>query len=175
MNKTEIKNSLEKRHLAFVDYINGLNDDEFKFAYESKWTAGQQLKHILLCVSPLVQVFGMPSIMIEQNFGTTKTESRTYEKLLVDYLEKLNNGGKAPSQYVPEIVTDNEKSELLNTLPKLIKKLNKEIEVFTENELDTLCIPHPLLGNISLREMLFNAIYHVKHHQNLTVNNLKNM
>ena len=174
MNKTEIKHSLEKRYLAFVDYIKELSNAEFTFAYESKWTAGQQLKHIVLCVNPLVQVFGMPNIMIEQSFGKTKTESRTYDKLLADYLEKLNKGGKAPSQYVPEIVSENEKSELLETLPKLIEQLNTEIDVFTENELDTLSIPHPLLGNISLREMLYNAIYHVEHHQNLPIGTYEN-
>ena len=58
-------------------------------------------------------------------------------------------------------------------MPELIEKLNKEIEVFTEEELDTLLIPHPLLRNISLREMLYNAIYHVEHHQKQAENNLK--
>ena len=173
MNKCEIKDSLEKRYSNFAEFINGLSNDEFLFIYQSKWSAGQQLKHIVLCVNPLVQVFGMPAKMIEQNFGKTENPGRTYEKLLTDYLEKLNQGGKAPNQYVPEVVSENEKLELLKTLPELIEKLNKEIEVFTEEELDILLIPHPLLGNISLREMLYNAIYHVEHHQKQAENNLK--
>ena len=56
----------------------------------------------------------------------------------------------------------------------LIDKLISEIDVFTENELDTLSIPHPLLGSISLREMLYNAIYHVEHHQKIIKTNLQN-
>jgi hypothetical protein len=175
MNKTEIKDSLEKGYLIFAKYISELSKDEFSFTHQSKWSAGQQLKHIVLCVNPLVQVFGMPKAMIEQNFGTTEIPSRTYDKLLADYLEKLNQGGKAPNQYVPEIVSENEKLELLKTLPKLIDKLNIEIENFTEKDLDTLCIPHPLLGKITLREMLYNAIYHVEHHQKMTESNLKKM
>lgn len=173
MNKTEIKNSLEKRYSTFADYINGLSNDEFLFAYQSKWTAGQQLKHIVLCVNPLVKVFGMPNTMIEQNFGTTDARGRTYDELLADYLEKLHHGGKAPNPFMPEIVSENEKSELLKTLSTLIETLNTEIDIFTEKELDTLRIPHPLLGNISLREMLYNAIYHVEYHQKLTENNLE--
>lgn len=175
MNKTELKESLEKRYSTFANYINGLSKDEFLFAYQSKWTAGQQLKHIVLCVNPLVKVFGMPNTMIEQNFGTTVAPGRTYDQLLADYLEKLDQSGKAPNPYLPEIVSENEKSELLNRLPKLMEKLNTEIDIFTEEELDILCIPHPLLGNISLREMLYNAIYHVEHHQKLTENNLEEM
>lgn len=174
MNKAEIKNVLEKRYSDFTEYIGGLSNEEFLFADQSKWSAGQQLKHIVLCVNPLVQVFGMPNTMIKQNFGTTESPGRTYDKLLGDYLEKLNQGGKAPNKYVPEIVSENEKPELMKNLSKLIEKLNTEIENFTEKELDTLCIPHPLLGNISLREMLYNAIYHVEHHQKRAESNLKN-
>ena len=173
MNKTEIKDSLEKHYSIFINYILGLSLDEFTFSNASKWTAGQQLKHIVLCVRPIVQVFEMPNTMIKQNFGTSKAKSRTYDKLLRDFLMKLNQGGKAPSQYVPEIVTQKEKFELLSNLSKLIERLNKEIEVFTENELETLCIPHPLLGSISLREMLYNMIYHVQHHQKQVESNLK--
>lgn len=173
MNKTEIKNTLEKRYTSFIKYINGLSDDEFLFFYQSKWTAEKQLKHIVLCINPLVQVFGKSKIKIEQNFGTTETKGRNYDQLKTNYLEKLNQGGKSPTQYVPQIVSENEKTKLVETLEKLIEKLNKEIEDFTEKELDRLYIPHPILGNISLREMLYNAIYHVEHHQKQVENNLK--
>lgn len=173
MNKSEIKKSLEKQYATFAEFINGLSNEEFLFTNQSKWSAGQQLKHIVLCINPLLQVFGMPGKIIEQNFGKTEIPGRTYDKLLADYLGKLNQGGKAPNQYVPEIVPENEKSELLKTLPKLIEKLKIELDFFTEIELDTLLIPHPLLGNISLREMLYNAIYHVEHHQKQAENNLK--
>ncbi len=164
MNKAEIKESFKKSYSSFTNYIDGLNKDEFTFIYPAKWSAGQQLKHIVLCVYPLVKIFGMLNTIIEQNFGTTKAQSRSYDILVADYLKELNQGGKAPNQYVPEIVLENKKSELIKTLLKLINKLNTEIEVFTENELDTLSIPNPLLGNISLRDMLYNAIYHVEHH-----------
>ena len=175
MNKTEIINAIGKQHSRFSEYISGLSEDEFLFRYQSKWSAGQQLKHIILCVQPLVQVCGMPNTRIEQKFGANETESRGYDKILGDYLEKLDRGGKSPKQYVSDSVLGNEKPELLETLLKSIQKLNKEIEAFSEKELDGLCIPHPVLGNITLREMLFNAIYHVQHHQIQTENNLKKM
>lgn len=172
MNKAEIKNSLEKRYSNFMEFIRGLSNGDFLFTHKDKWSAAQQLKHIVLCINPIVQVLGMSKTTIKQNFGTTKNQGRTYDKMLTEYLEKLNQGGKSPSKYVPKLVSENEKSELLNTLQKLIDKLNQELEAFTETELDTLCIPHPLLGSISLREMLYNTIYHVEHHQKQAENNL---
>lgn len=173
MKKVEIKNLLEKRYSNFAEYISSLSKEEFLFTYQSKWSAGQQIKHVVLCVKPLVQVFGMPKMTIEQKFGVTESTSRTYDELLVIYLQKLKKGGKAPNQYVPDGVLENKKSELIKTLQELLEKLKSEIDVFSEKELDTLCVPHPLLGNISLREMLLNAIYHVEHHQNQTKKNLK--
>ncbi|NBX80802.1 MAG: DinB family protein, partial [Flavobacteriales bacterium] len=35
---------------------------------------------------------------------------------------------------------------------------------FTEDDLDKYVLPHPLLGKLTLREMLCFTIYHVKHH-----------
>ncbi|GER57903.1 hypothetical protein ULMA_00110 [Patiriisocius marinus] len=172
MNKTELRDTLKNSHRTFIEYIRGMTIDEFEFSHQTKWSAGQQLKHIVLCIYPVVQVFGMPNTLIKNKFGLTETNSLSYEKILTDYLEQLNIGGKAPSPYVPGVISENEKEELLNTLSKLIDQLNVEIERFTEKELDTLCIPHPLLKKISLREMLYNVIYHVKHHQNQTKNNL---
>jgi len=33
-----------------------------------------------------------------------------------------------------------------------------------EDDLDRVMLPHPLLGKLTLREMLFFTIYHVEHH-----------
>jgi hypothetical protein len=173
-NKKEITTALEKEYKSFIAYQTGLSTDEFLFKHQSKWSAAQQLKHLVLSVKPLVLVFGMPTAVIEKNFGLAKAPSSTYNVLVNNYLEKLKEGGKAPSRFLPEPVSENEKTELLQTLATLVEQLIKLIEVFTEKELDTLGVPHPLLGTISLREMLFQAIYHVGHHQNLTEHYLKN-
>ena len=34
----------------------------------------------------------------------------------------------------------------------------------TEEELDTYLIPHPLIGKMTLRELLFFTVYHIGHH-----------
>lgn len=173
-NKKEITTALKKEYASFIAYQTGLNIDEFLFSYQSKWSAAQQLKHLILSVKPLVLVFGMPTSVIEKNFGLAIAPSSTYDKLVATYVEKLEQGGKAPQRFLPELDTTDEKEALLQTLATLVEKLIKQIEGFTEEELDTLGVPHPLLGTISLREMLFHAIYHAGHHQKLTAYYLKN-
>jgi hypothetical protein len=43
---------------------------------------------------------------------------------------------------------------------------------FSEKDLDTLILPHPLLGKVTLREMLYFTIYHVQHHVEQVKTNL---
>ena len=54
-------------------------------------------------------------------------------------------------------------------LSALINKLNKKIDSFDEKDLDRYILPHPLLGKLTIREMLFFTVYHVQHHQSLTL------
>jgi len=61
------------------------------------------------------------------------------------------------------------KFNLTNEMKWLFSKLDK----FTENELDRYILPHPLLGKLTLREMLFFTIYHIEHHEKLIKRNLK--
>ena len=165
MNKRVIIRLIVENYSSFVVYINGLTAEEYAFSNDQKWTAGQQSEHIVLCVKPLVQVFSMDKAAIAQTFGRADKPGRSYEVLLDDYLVKLHEGGRAPERYVPVITQANQKEALCETLAKLVKDLCSKIETFNEDELDNLLIPHPLLGNITLREMLYNAIYHVKHHE----------
>jgi hypothetical protein len=105
--------------------------------------------------------------------GLAGGPGRTYEALRQEYIEKLGAGGKAPERYLPERVAPEQKPVLCATLAETVKDLCAKIENFTEQELDTLCIPHPLLGNLTMREMLYNAIYHVEHHHTSARQNLK--
>jgi DinB superfamily len=173
MNKQTIINLLNENYSSFVNYINQLTPAEYMFSYQLKWTAAHQLQHIILCVKPLVQVFSLDKMVIEKQFGITDRQNLTYEILLSQYLKKLQEGGKAPVQFLPEIALQNEQQNITESLLQLVKDLCLNIETFTENELDTLLIPHPLLGNLTFREMLYNAIYHVTHHQQQAEENLK--
>lgn len=127
------------------------------------------LGHLVLSVKPLVYVFALDKPSIAEKYGTTNAPPRSYEFLKGFYFEKLKGGGKAPKRFVPSGESAHQKAELCHNLNTLVDQLSALIERFSEEELDNLCVPHPLLGKLSLREMLYNAIYHAEHHQNLIV------
>ncbi len=174
MNKQQIADQLVEKHAAFTNYISELPAADYSFSYNEKWTAGQQLEHIVLCVKPLVQVFSMEKSAIAQTFGREERPGRSQEQMFNAYKEKLSEGGKAPARFVPDVNATPQRNELSEKLAKLISELCSKLESFTDEELDSLLIPHPLLGNLTLREMLFNAIHHVDHHYEMTKQNLKN-
>lgn len=171
--ETIIKELIEK-HNSFIDYINNLTSEEYFYRFEQKWTAEQQLEHIVLCTQPLLQVYSMEKSMIEKHFGKTERQGNTYKTLLENYKQKLNEGGKAPERFVPTTSEKNSKEILTSQLTKTIADLCAAIKTFEDKELDRLLIPHPLLGNLTLREMLYNAIQHVIHHHQATKQNLLN-
>jgi len=172
MDKQTIKNILRENHQSFVDVVSNLKNDDFLFSQNSKWTAGQQLEHIYSSVKPICQILSLPKFLLKLIWGQTNRESKNYDELIKKYLLKLENGGKATKRFIPKMV-DIEKGEKLKIkLTNEVIRLCSKLDRFTEDELDKYILPHPLLGKLTLREMLFFTIYHVDHHKEQTIRNL---
>ncbi|MFK7813386.1 MAG: DinB family protein [Maribacter sp.] len=173
MKKLDLISSLELSYTTFINFINLLSDEDCNYLKDGKWSAGQHLDHLVLSTKAIVSVFKLDKVSIAEKFGHTTNSSRSYANLKALYFEKLEGGGKAPDRFVPDVKVIHQKSISCQNLNMHIDQLSSAIDNFSEDELDTLCIPHPLLGNLSLREMLYNAIYHAEHHQNLIAKMLK--
>jgi hypothetical protein len=167
MNKQNIIQLLQEKHLAFITYIQTLTAEQFLYAPTDKWTAGQQLDHIHLSVKPLTQALGYPKFLPKLLFGKANRPSRTFNELVNRYNEKLALGGRASSKFVPSIITMDKKDGLIKLIQSSVNKMCMHIEKFSETELDNLILPHPLLGKITIREMLYFTAYHVEHHENI--------
>ncbi len=173
MNIEEIKKQLTDNHNDFIKIISSLSEKEFMFSVNDKWTAGQQLHHIVLSVSPLTKIFFLPSFMIKLIFGKANRTSKDYDSLIKKYLIKIDQGGKATKRFVPPTVEYMGREKLISQLTALIKKLVNQLEGFSEKQLDDLILPHPLLGKLTVREMFMFSVYHVQHHQKITLRNLE--
>jgi len=96
-------------------------------------------------------------------FGKSKTGSRSYESLVTAYQAKLQAGGKAPFLYEPGKATFSKERDL-KRLQTLVAKLTERIALLEDSEMDSILLPHPLLGKLTIRELLHFALYHVGHH-----------
>ncbi|HLO81229.1 MAG TPA: DinB family protein [Chitinophagaceae bacterium] len=165
MNKQEIANALVSSYTSFTDYTESLSDQDYMFSRNEKWTAGQQANHLVRAVRPLTLGFTFPNFVFRLLFGKSNRAGKNYEELVAKYKQKLAAGGKASGQFIPPAVPLDRKSDLNKNLNRLAAKLASQISKMSEEDLDTYILPHPLLGKLTLREMMYFTIYHAKHHQ----------
>ncbi len=163
-NKTEIIDGLDKNVNAFNQFILSLNKDQFENTNDGKWSAGQNLHHLILAIKPLQPAFSLPWFILKTFFGKENRSSKSYAVLAEKYKSKLAAGGKASSRFIPTIVLYNKKDILVKKYNRQKDKLIKKIKNQSEDKLENCILPHPLLGKITLREMLFFTIYHNEHH-----------
>jgi hypothetical protein len=175
MNKEQLARLLRDNHGQFFHQLKSLSDADFCYAPEGKWSAAQHLDHIYRSVAPVNLALWIPKFLIRRKFGVANRPSKTYEALIEKYKSKLADGGKAIGPFVPEIVTADKKVVLLRRVNRVLGKLMNKTVRHSEESLDKYILPHPLLGKITLREMLYFTAYHVQHHHELVQKGLDKM
>lgn len=130
-----------------------------------RWSPGQQLDHIIRAVRPVTLAFGLPLWLLRLLFGVSNRPSRSYDALVARYHQRLASGGRASGPFIPPPARWEDKSRQLAALDKQLTRLQRRLNTFEASQLDRYLLPHPLLGKLTLREMLYFTIYHVTHHR----------
>ncbi|MCP4461046.1 MAG: DinB family protein [Cytophagales bacterium] len=174
MNREELETGLFDSHQRFIDLMNQLSKEDFEFRLnDDKWSNGENLLHILKSTKPLGQALALPNFQLKLIFGKSNRPSRTFDELVSKYKNKLRDGGKAKDKFIPSNISFDQRAEVVKKLSKTINQIMKHFAAFSEENLDHLILPHPLLGKLTLREMMYFTIYHVQHHQKIVERNLE--
>jgi len=64
-----------------------------------------------------------------------------------------------------------EKQYLLDRLQVEIKKLEYKTRKISDKNLDTVILPHPLMGKMIVREIIMWSAYHIEHHTKQLIEN----
>ena len=163
-DKPQIISALNENVDAFNNYISSLNKEQFEATPNGKWSAGQNLDHLIRAIKPLQPAYGLPKLALRILFGKTNRPSRTYDDLVAKYKAKLAAGGRASGPFIPPFINFEKKNELIKKYTDQKQKLVAKIEKQNETALDVYILPHPLLGKVTLREMLYFTIHHNEHH-----------
>ncbi|MBV8255694.1 MAG: DinB family protein [Chitinophaga sp.] len=163
LNQHEIRSLLSKSFDNMVDYVNTLSDHRFTASPYGKWSAGQQLDHLIKSVRPVSSAMGFPKFTLRY-FGVSQQPSRSYDLVVSQYLEKLNSGATATVPYQPGVIYNAQRPVLIQGFLAQKFKLDDKIRNWTESDLDRYRLPHPILGKITVREMLYFTAYHNQHH-----------
>ena len=143
-------------------------DNEHFFHSEGKWSVAENLEHLRLSFAKSWKGLFIPKIISKMMFGKPSHQSLPYEVLEEAYKQKLKAGGKASKEYIP--VIDREKSskeDLMERFEQTTTRYLNEIRYYWEEKnIDKYQFPHPLLGNITARELMYFNIFHCWHHFN---------
>jgi len=172
-DKPQIISALTEKVDEFNNYISSLNKEQFEATPNGKWSAGQNLDHLIRAIKPLQLAYSLPKFALTILFGKTNRPSKTYDEVVTKYKTKLAAGGKASGPFIPPTIKFEKKDELIKKYDQQKQKLISKIEKQSETDLDKYILPHPLLGKVTLREMLYFTIHHNEHHLNLLIDRNK--
>lgn len=165
MTRQEIQPLLGETYGAFLTYLRNMPDVQAYLSAPGKWSPAQQAEHLVKSVSPVALAFSLPKFMLSLLFGKANRPSRTFDELVARYQARLAAGGRASKPFVPGVPTN--LPHVYDRLEKVVGRLSRRMDRFSEMELDTLLLPHPLMGKLTLREMLYFTAYHADHHRRL--------
>lgn len=165
--KDDIIVALNNKVDAFNEFIGQLSKEDFERMLGEKWSAGQNLDHLIRSIKPLQLAYGLPKFLLKLFFGISNRPSRSFDELVLKYHKKLQSGGRASGAFIPSSVTFEQRKDLINKYERLKSALINKIQRYKEKDLDIFLLPHPLLGKLTLREMLYFTIYHNEHHLEL--------
>lgn len=163
-NKAELIQALEKSFDDFAAFIVPLSPEQYENTPSGKWSAQQQLDHLTRAVRPINFAMRLPKFLPRLLFGKPKRVGYTYDEVVQKYRSKLQAGAKASGPYIPSSSKSEKRGRALQLFEQQKYGLLRIVEKWTENDLDTCSLPHPIIGKITMREMLFFTIYHIQHH-----------
>jgi hypothetical protein len=170
MNKTESLAALADAEEAVASFFGSLPDDEFVLRVADAWTPAEHLAHLNTAVSAVARGFGISRLLLRFRFGKAQRPSRTFEQLRDHYRAQLAAGGRARGGFVPTRVdlqagdVEAHRAHLLARWQRVNGRLRDALVPWSERNLDQLQLPHPLMGKLTAREMVYFTIYHNHHH-----------
>jgi hypothetical protein len=169
MNKEEIVQMLENKHQELFDVLSNDLLYNWESGPENKWTVGQHVLHLLDSAKMLNKALSYPKFILKYKFGLANRATRDYLTVAKRYQDRLKENQDRARNFnkdlrVPTIL---EKENIILELKKQLSKLQKTTLKWKDKKLDTLLLPHPLMGRMIVREVIMWSGYHTEHHVNI--------
>jgi hypothetical protein len=167
----EIAQALRELHAGSTAYLDGIPTAEFFESQATKWSPAEHARHLHKSVRPLVMALALPRLLLRLRFGTHRGDSRTFSEVRDAYRARLALGyGANPHAPRPRDIPADAKGwrrDIMRQWTASVDALAAGIGRWNEPALNRYRLPHPLLGALSVREMLLFTLYHNAHHVRL--------
>jgi hypothetical protein len=166
MDKTEIADLLEEKHKDLFLWLENQSLENWEKGPEEKWTLGQHIQHLVDSLQLLNNALSYPRFFLKYKFGVCNREPRSYDRVAKNYEEKLSLNKDIARNFNKKLKkpTSQDRERLLTRFQIQQKKLQYKTKKISEHNLDTLIIPHPLMGKMTIREIIMWTAHHTEHH-----------
>lgn len=166
--KNHLIQDLRKSFIETKEWINNQPKEHFnKEIIPKKWTIAEHLYHLIKSTKAVSNGMKMPKKVLMQMFGESNTKERTFDELQEKYETTLSRVEVVvPESYIAEKGREFDQFELIKRFDTELENLIQEINEWSEEDLGKYLMPHPVLGNFTIREFIYFTTFHTNHHLN---------
>ncbi|HEX6098943.1 MAG TPA: DinB family protein [Thermoanaerobaculia bacterium] len=167
MTRDDILRRLDEVQGESAAYWGAFDAPAFFAKLGEAWSPAENVRHLVKSIRPVTKALGMPRLVLWVMFGRAKRVSVSYDALVERYHGLLEGGAKA-GRFAPSAREEHDlearRTEILGQQAEANRALRAAIARWPERALDRYQLPHPLLGKLTVREMLYFTLYHQLHH-----------
>ncbi len=166
----DLLRELRSLHDESTLFWNRFGTDEFFAPLGDAWSPADNVRHLVKSCRPVARALGLPKLaLVVPGRGFALRPSRTYVEIRETYRARLATGEVQAGRFAPRpepLHGDPEvaREALMARRQAVAANLHAAVEGWGERALDRFRLPHPALGQLTVREMLFFTLYHNLHH-----------
>lgn len=170
--KSELVAALKDSNQRAEEWFSAMPTKDFFTRHGAAWSPSDNVDHLIRAVKPIAKALKLPKITLQAMFGKPVKPSMSYEELCKVYRDEIAKGAQASGRYLPNQESPMHDAEyrklaLLESWSKANAELLAVVERWEIDEMDRYLLPHPLIGKLTIREMLYFTIYHNLRHASL--------
>lgn len=167
--KEALIKALESSYSQVKSYFISLSVENFFRKSQDKWSPSENLVHLTKSVRAVSVRVRLPKIIIWLKFGKSERNSRIYPQIRQVYLDRLVEGAKSHPKFEPDDQQQTsdlaaDRKQILKKWDEVHQKLIRNLRRWKEEDLDKYILPYPILGILTVREVIMITIYHNIHH-----------
>jgi hypothetical protein len=165
---TELSQALTTLVSRGAALLAPMPDTRFFAPQGTAWSPAEHVRHLRKSSAPLVTALKVPHLILRIRFGSHTGPSRSFAQIRELYRGDLARGATAgrftPEPEPPPPNPADRRREVMNAWTAVTVELANAISAWSESALDRYQLPHPILGTLTVREMLVFTVYHTAHH-----------
>ena len=162
-----LRDSLRDQQEEIAVFVDRFSVEELFADQGEHWSPAGHLRHLNKSVRAVARGLDQGKVVLLA-FGRSKSGSRAYDEVVEVYHQALAAGGTAgpfgPSSKTPDLSPEEWRLQIMDHWRDSGERLRRAILKWSEKELDRYRLPHPLIGKLTLREMVYFTLYHNAHH-----------